>query len=137
MHVLCPPLSIEGDRAVVSKRICKVEVTIGQMWILRVKFTYRVVAAGARDGQTKDFEVACPLDEVKSTTYINGKTSSRVCHLDLDQDEFITGCEGLVHSHENLYTDLTFYTNKSRYEFRSARSSNTGVRQRSWQSGER
>ena len=63
---------------------------------------------------------------MKSTRYINGKESSKVCHIDLSSSEFLTGCSGLVHLHEHLFTDITFHTNKNKYDFRSAMSSNTG-----------
>lgn len=134
---LVPPAPSEGDKAVESVRISRVEVTVGQMWILRVKLTYRMVVVVGRRSETREVEVACPEEEVKSTRYINGKESSQVCHVDLGPSEFLTGCTGLVHLHEHLFTDLSFQTNKTRHDFRSARSSDTGVRQRSWEGGER
>ena len=59
-----PPAVGPGDGAVSSMRISSVEVTVGQMWILRVKFTYRLVVAVGRKSETREVEVACPEEEV-------------------------------------------------------------------------
>ena len=80
----------EGWGEVRSVRLSRIEVCLGQRWVLRIKFQYRVVLAG---GETVVQEVAAPTDEVKATKYINGKLSSKICSMDLEDGEFLVAGE--------------------------------------------
>ncbi|GMH76569.1 hypothetical protein TL16_g07128 [Triparma laevis f. inornata] len=88
-------------------------------------------------GETIVQEVAAPREEVKATKYINGKLSSKTCHLDLDEGEFLVAVSGCVHTSEGLFTDLNFTTSsRKKADFRSACSSGSSDRFRKWTTGD-
>ena len=54
-------------------RLRRLEVTVGQQWILRIKLFYRFVTTF---GETLELAYAAPEGEVKPTRFIGGRISS-------------------------------------------------------------
>eukprot|EP00520_Triparma_pacifica_P006891 CAMPEP_0118633280 /NCGR_PEP_ID=MMETSP0785-20121206/909_1 /TAXON_ID=91992 /ORGANISM="Bolidomonas pacifica, Strain CCMP 1866" /LENGTH=442 /DNA_ID=CAMNT_0006524137 /DNA_START=95 /DNA_END=1420 /DNA_ORIENTATION=+ len=116
-------------RDVACWRLRRIDVTVGQQWILRIKFTYRFVTTY---GETMELSYAAPEDEVKPTTFMKWgggvKLSSVDVNFILQGDEILTGIQGKVHTTEQLYTDIIFETNKGRkFVCQSAARTNSSV----------
>jgi len=103
------PTSPFGNEDVSSFRISQISVSVGQLYVLKLSFTYLIVSrAGIQNTYT--YSPSIP-DFLGATCYVTGGESNITVTYDLNESEFLTSIEGAYHLPRSLFCSIGFNTN--------------------------